>query len=109
MSSDRILRGVMASGGAAIGSAVRAFDPLFISFNYKIRLDQIAAEVDRFRDSVRKSRAQLKRMQVQLKRRSGAESSFLIDAHLLILQDRLFVDRIIERIETDRVPTGRTW
>ena len=101
MSSDRILRGVMASGGAAIGSAVRAFDPLFISFNYKIRLDQIAAEVERFRDSVRKSRAQLKRMQVQLKRRSGAESSFLIDAHLLILQDRLFVDRIIERIETD--------
>src|SRR5205823_1187691 len=46
---------------------------------------------------------QLKRMQSELKKKSGPESSFLIDAHLLVLQDRLFVDRIIEKIETDYI------
>src|SRR5215831_13967473 len=85
----------------AVGKAVRTFDPLFVSFNFKLRPDQIRKEVERFRNSVEKSREQLKRMQAELKRKSGPESSFLIDAHLLVLQDRLFVDRIVEKIETD--------
>src|SRR5688572_3762981 len=103
MDSERIIRGVVASVGAAIGKAVRAFDPLFISFNTNLRPDQVRKEVERFRGSVEKSREQLKRMQSELKRKTGPESSFLIDAHLLVLRDRLFVDRIIEKIETEYI------
>src|SRR5947207_255081 len=103
MSEQRIIHGVVASVGTAIGKAVRTFDPLFVSFNFKLRPDQIRKEVERFRNSVEKSREQLKRMQAELKRKSGPESSFLIDAHLLVLQDRLFVDRIVEKIESDYI------
>src|SRR4051794_36415467 len=103
MSDEKIIHGVVASVGIAIGKAVRAFDPLFVSFNFKLRPDQVRKEVERFRSSVEKSRVQLKRMQNELKRKSGPESSFLIDAHLLVLQDRLFVDRIIEKIESDYI------
>src|SRR5207244_725512 len=78
-------------------------DPLFVSFNSKLRPDQLRKEVERFRGSVEKSREQLKRMQEELRRKSGPESSFLIDAHLLVLQDRLFVDRIIDKIEADSI------
>ena len=42
-------------------------------------------------------------MQAELARKSGPESSFLIDAHLLVLQDRLFVDRIVEKIESESI------
>jgi phosphotransferase system enzyme I (PtsI) len=100
---ERIIHGVVASVGTAVGKAVRTFDPLFVSFNFKLRPDQVRKEVERFRGSVEKSRVQLKRMQVELKRKSGPESSFLIDAHLLVLQDRLFVDRIIEKIEGEYI------
>jgi phosphotransferase system enzyme I (PtsI) len=103
MRQEKIIHGVVASLGTAIGKAVRTFDPLFVSFNFKLRPDQARQEVERFRGSVEKSREQLKRMQSELKRKSGPESSFLIDAHLLVLQDRLFVDRIIEKIETDHI------
>jgi phosphotransferase system enzyme I (PtsI) len=103
MKGERIIRGVVASVGVAIGKAVRTFDPLFVSFNFKLRPDQVRKEIERFRASVEKSREQLNRMQAQLKRKTGPESSFLIDAHLLVLQDRLFVDRIIEKIETDSI------
>jgi phosphoenolpyruvate-protein phosphotransferase (PTS system enzyme I) len=103
MKGERIIRGVVASVGVAIGKAVRTFDPLFVSFNFKLRPDQVRKEIERFRASVEKSREQLKRMQAELKRKTGPESSFLIDAHLLVLQDRLFVDRIIEKIETDSI------
>ena len=95
---ERIINGVVASVGIAIGKALRTFDPMFVSFNFKLKPDQARKEVERFRSSVEKSRHQLKRMQSELK---GHESSFLIDAHLLVLQDRLFVDRIVEKIETD--------
>ena len=101
--SERILHGITVSSGAAIGHAVRAFDPLFISLNLRISSDEVAGEVARFRASVEKSSGQLRRMQAQLKRRNAEESSFLIDAHLLILQDRLFVDRIIAKIESDHI------
>src|SRR5213083_1109524 len=101
--TERVIHGVAGSVGFAVGRAVRTFDPLFVSFNLKIRPDQVRKEIERFRQSVEKSREQLKRMQAELKRKSGPESSFLIDAHLLVLQDRLFVDRIIEKIETGSV------
>src|SRR5262245_20226936 len=101
MREERIIHGVVASVGTAVGKAVRTFDPLFVSFNFRLRPDQVRKEVERFRSSVEKSREQLKRMQSELRKNSGPESSFLIDAHLLVLQDRLFVDRIIEKVETD--------
>jgi phosphotransferase system enzyme I (PtsI) len=101
--SKHFIRGIASSAGFAIGTAVRTFDPLFVPFNCKIAPDQVRPEVDRFRASVEKSRAQLRRVQGELRRKSGPESSFLIDAHLLVLQDRLFVDRIIEKIENDNI------
>jgi len=102
-SSERTLHGITVSSGSAVGHAVRAFDPLFISLNLRISPEEVASEIARFRESVEKSSAQLRRMQAQLKRRNAEESSFLIDAHLLILQDRLFVDRIIAKVESDRI------
>src|ERR1041384_6680529 len=103
MGQERTIHGVVASVGTAIGKAVRTFDPLIVSFNFRLRPDQVRKEIERFRQSVEKSREQLKRMQAELKRKSGPESSFLIDAHLLVLQDRLFVDRIIEKIENEYI------
>jgi len=103
MTDERVIHGVVGSVGIAVGRAVRTFDPLFVSFNVKVRPDQVRKEVERFRHSVDKSREQLKRMQAELRRKSGPESSFLIDAHLLVLQDRLFVDRIIEKIENESI------
>src|SRR5881396_276289 len=103
MTNERVIHGVVGSVGFAVGRAVRTFDPLFVSFNLKLRPDRVRKEIDRFRQSVEKSREQLKRMQAELRRASGQESSFLIDAHLLVLEDRLFVDHIIEKIETDSI------
>src|SRR5438094_1026582 len=103
ITGERVIHGVVGSVGIAIGKAVRTFDPLSVSFNSRLRPDQLRKEVERFRGSVERSREQLKRMQSQLKRKSGPESSFLIDAHLLVLQDRLFVDRIIDKIENEQI------
>jgi phosphotransferase system enzyme I (PtsI) len=53
--------------------------------------------------AIAKSRQQLVKMQVKLERSLAGDSTSLIDAHLLILEDRMFVDRVIERIRTERI------
>src|SRR5262245_6967352 len=103
MSEERIIRGVMASSGVAIGRAIRSFDPQLISYNFHIPQAATAKEIARFRDSIEKSRKQLERMQLELRQSRIPESSFLVDAHLLILQDKLFVDRIVETIQEKSV------
>lgn len=105
MKEERTIRGVMASAGVAIGRAIRTFDPLMISYNLHIPQSETAQEVARFRASVEKSRRQLERMQAELRQSRIPESSFLVDAHLLILQDKLFVDRIVETIQERAVNT----
>lgn len=105
MSSERIIRGVMASGGVAVGHVIRAFDPLFISSHFKIQHASVPAEVRRFRASVDKCRHQLEALQAELRRSRIPESSFIVDAHLLILQDKLFIDRIVDKIEKDAINT----
>ncbi|HET9942966.1 MAG TPA: phosphoenolpyruvate--protein phosphotransferase [Terriglobia bacterium] len=99
MKEERIIRGVMASAGIAIGRAIRTFDQHLISYNFHIPQSETSKEVSRFRASIEKSRKQLERMQAELRQSRIPESSFLVDAHLLILQDKLFVDRIIETIQ----------
>src|SRR6185503_7638835 len=74
-----------------------------ISYNFHIASGDATKEVSRFRDSVEKCRKQLERIQAGLRRSAIPESSFFVDAHLLILQDKLFVDRIIEKIQADSV------
>jgi phosphotransferase system enzyme I (PtsI) len=103
MSEERIIRGVMASAGVAIGRAIRSFDPQLISYNFHIPHAATAKEIARFRASIEKSRKQLERMQLELRQSRIPESSFLVDAHLLILQDKLFVDRIVETIQEKSV------
>ena len=76
-----------------------------ISYNFHIPLSETTKEVARFRASVEKCRKQLERMQSELRQSRIPESSFLVDAHLLILQDKLFVDRIIETIQERAVNT----
>ena len=85
MKEERIIRGVMASAGVAIGRAIRTFDPLLISYNFHIPQGETTKEVTRFRASIEKSRKQLERMQAELRQSRIPESSFLVDAHLLIL------------------------
>lgn len=103
MKEQRTIRGVVASGGIAIGRAIRAFDPLLFPLESHIDASEKEQEVSRFRASVEKCRKQLDRMRSSLRLSSIPESSFLVDAHLLILQDPLFVDRIVQKIERDAV------
>ncbi len=100
---ERTLEGIAASPGIAFGHAVTAWDPELVTLNYSLEPDAVDSQIENFRRSIQKSRSQLGKMQVKLERSRGGDSTTLIDAHLLILEDHLFVDRIVDKIKDDQI------
>ena len=100
---ERKLQGIAASPGIAFGHAVTAWDPELVTLNYSLEPDEVDSHVENFRRSVEKSRSQLEKMQEKLERSRGGDSTTLIDAHLLILEDAMFVDRIVNKIEDKKI------
>ncbi len=100
---ERKLKGVAASPGIAFGHAVTAWDPELVTLNYSLKPEQVPRQIQSFLRSVEKSRAQLQKMQTRLERSRGGDSTTLIDAHLMILEDRIFIDRIVKKIEKEQI------
>lgn len=100
---ERVLKGIAASPGVAFGHAVTAWDPELVTLNYTLEKNEVETHVESFRTSVEKSRRQLRKVQAELESSKAGDSTTLIDAHLLILEDSMFIDRIVEKIREDRI------
>jgi len=94
-----ILKGVGASPGIAIGRCYR-FDrsDSQVSF-YKLNDPSlIPKEVERFKKALKESEHQLLEIQKNLKKAKVREPIYVIDVHILILRDKIFVNRTINYI-----------
>jgi len=84
-----LLKGIGASPGIAIGRAfVCALKPLF-PLRRQLLPEQCKAELERFREALQATRAQLAHMRHTL---SGDEHALIFEAHGLMLEDPLFVE-----------------
>lgn len=97
---DYVVKGIGVSPGIAIGKAY-LFDRLDskVSF-YKLRdKEHIAKEIKRFRNALKESKNQLREVKQKLGELAGREALYIIDVHLMILKDRMFVSRTINYIK----------
>jgi phosphoenolpyruvate-protein phosphotransferase (PTS system enzyme I) len=109
MSSDEtiktfVLKGIGVSPGIAIGRCYR-FDPLDSQVSvYKLSdASLIPAEVRRFRKALKESGQQLLEIQKNLKKEKVTEPVYVIDVHILILKDKIFINRTINYIRSQGV------
>jgi len=99
-----VLKGVGVSPGIAIGRCYR-FDPLDsqISF-YKLNdASLIPEEVLRFKKALKESEQQLLEIQKNLKKEKVTEPVYVIDVHILILKDKIFINRTVNYIRNQGV------
>ncbi len=59
----------------------------------------ISAEIQRFRKALKESERQLRAIKKKLSEQEGIEPLYLIDVHIMILNDRLLINRTIANIE----------
>jgi phosphotransferase system enzyme I (PtsI) len=95
------LNGIAASNGIAIAKAYRLVEP-DLSFEQKT-IDDAAAEVDRFRQAMKKSKAELEAIRDRAKVDLGADKAAIFEAHLLVLSDPELNAPIEDKIQSDKV------
>ncbi|MEH6905565.1 phosphoenolpyruvate--protein phosphotransferase [Neobacillus drentensis] len=95
------LHGIAASNGIAIAKAYRLVEP-DLSFEQK-KIEDTNAEVDRFRQAMSKSTAELEAIRDRAKVDLGADKAAIFEAHLLVLSDPELNTPIEDKIQSDKV------
>ncbi|MEW6264713.1 MAG: phosphoenolpyruvate--protein phosphotransferase [Thermodesulfobacteriota bacterium] len=98
-----IMTGVPASPGIAIGKAY-VVDRSKVEFIYQSLISEslIQEEVDRFKTAVAQARDQLEIIKNNMPE-DLAGHAFILDAHLLLLRDKLIYDTVMDLIREERI------
>jgi phosphotransferase system enzyme I (PtsI) len=103
-SRDLRLQGVAASPGIAVGRVLRLDERGRHQFYYiGVSAAQARMEVRRLREALEEARNQLRDIKVRLADELGFQHSFILDAHLLMLEDSRFIQELEGEIRARRV------
>jgi phosphotransferase system enzyme I (PtsI) len=104
MKEDFLLRGIGVSQGIAIGKAfLLKRSKLDVSKHAQIPPEKIPGEVERFKTAIEETRRNLVTIRERIQQRGYQEAGRIIDAQLMIIEDRALVDRTIQHIQEDKL------
>lgn len=101
-SEIRTYKGIGVSPGIAIGRAL-IVEKLTSVFRVPIKEHDLEAEVGRFRQALERTRQDLFELKDKVARTIGDEYASIFEAHAMIAGDPAFADKVIQKIEVERV------
>ena len=101
----RRLCGIPASEGIAFGEAYVIDRRTIRTPKHHIKPEQVDAEIVRFRDALRQTEQQLKRIEEKLVDVGGKDHLLILQAHQLFLQDERLIDATLQHITRDQINT----
>jgi phosphotransferase system enzyme I (PtsI) len=107
MKPSQLLSGIGLSPGVAVGTAYEVGPPTVSIYRTRIASREVSDELQRLHSAIRRSQRQLRRVKRQFERELGKEHSYIIDAHLLILEDRQLLEEVEKKIREDRYSPER--
>jgi phosphotransferase system enzyme I (PtsI) len=99
----RTYKGYAVSPGIAIGRAVIIERREASVFRVPIREEDVASEVNRFMESLEKTRDELLELKQKVSRSMGDEYASIFEAHAMIVRDPSFADKVVQKIESEQV------
>ncbi len=104
MNKNYLLKGIVASEGIAIGKVFLVNrDHLELSHYNITTSEEIEKEVQRFKKAIEESRSQLLRAKKDINKKKFKEAQYIIDTHILLLQDKVLIDNTIKIIKHDKI------
>ncbi len=101
---DVKLQGLAASPGVAVGRVLRLDERGRHQFYYyTVPASQVGREVSRLRGAFAEARAQLEEIKSRVARELGYEHSYILDAHLMMLEDRGLPVEVEQEIRTRKI------
>ncbi len=102
-SIKRVLKGIEASSGIVIGRAFLVHRGRVSIPQKGIEPSQIASEIKRFKGAIEKSKHQLQEIKEKILAEEVRRHFFILDVHLMILEDKMLIQDTIEVIKTRRI------
>jgi len=104
--AEQIFHGIATSEGIVIGTAY-IFHTLVSDDgdeypSYIITEDQVPNEIERFDTALAFTRQQIRDIQQEYINKAGAKNAKIFDAHLLLLEDPLLVDKVHQRVREEK-------
>ena len=102
-STKRVLKGTAASSGIVIGKAFLVHRGRVSIPHKSIEASQIAAEIKRFERAIDRSEHQLGEIKEKILAEEVRRHFFILDVHLMILEDKMLIQDTIEVIKTRKI------
>ncbi|MEW6457297.1 MAG: phosphoenolpyruvate--protein phosphotransferase [Acidobacteriota bacterium] len=97
------LKGVSIAPGISIGRALIKEKNLFSSTMKKIKKSDINNELNKFEDAVEKSKQEIISTKNDIEEKIGKESALIFESHLLLMEDKIFLDEVRNLIKKNRI------
>jgi len=91
---ENVFRGNGVSPGITSGTALKLDSYRRVVLKARIDNDKIEGEIHRFHESIDASKRQLDALRTRLEEKVGKEHSYIIDVHILMLEDQSLLDEI---------------
>ncbi len=97
------MQGNGVSHGVVLGQALKLDSHNRVTLKIRLGDDRLVEEeARRVENAIRASRQQLAALKTRLEQKVGREHSFILDAHLLMLEDRSLLEEVVSNIRTHR-------
>ena len=103
IAEDTILVGIAAAPGIAISRSYLVSRDRMAVIERRISVEEVEPEVSAFRQAVEKSKTQLIEVREQADDKELSEHLYIIDTHLLILQDEMLIGETLKLISDELI------
>ncbi len=93
--SGKVIRGIGVSPGVAVGPVLLLLPEQVNVFERPIAAEDVYAEIARFEEALIETRRQIQEIQQDLARQTRSHDASIFDAHLMVLDDRTFIEEIM--------------
>ncbi len=95
--------GIPVSPGVAIGKVFLFDSEEDVVIKHKLNKEDIPREIARFEDALIATRKEIQDIQKKIAKSLGAEHAEILNAHLLVLEDRALIEEVIKKLNKEKV------
>jgi phosphotransferase system enzyme I (PtsI) len=106
---NKVLRGLGVSSGIAIGKVYLLERGRIHVEKYSIKEEQIEREISKFQNAMRSAVEELNSVKENIPDDDMRRHAFIIDAHILMLQDQYFLKEVVDTIKSKKATQNGLW
>jgi phosphotransferase system enzyme I (PtsI) len=101
MSQTIHLKGIAAAPGIVIGPAFKLRREEWLIPKHRINQKDIPSQIQVFEEALIKTRREILDLQKRISEDMGKDSAQIFEAHLLVLEDRMLIEEVINRLKNE--------